>query len=299
MPACGPDWVLVTGTRMTADALTIALREILIKEGITREEACTYTSHSMKTTFLSMIGKAGIRKGIRRTLGGHSKPGDKMPDLYSRDELAEPLRQLGHVLVWGAARAFLPDCSRSGRWVKHPREARRDLAQSASAAEVLDTMIGPQESPQWTHARELATRGHEILEDTPALEGATSDVELPESDVDEADDEDDERDALQERAAEVEVDTRAAEKQTEGEAKLCYAPLHLKVLRHLFRGRRHWSEDGQYVICPWGSHPNYMISNYREAVTHEDPFCDGCLRAATKDFGVVAPERYVHGLASS
>ncbi len=193
MPACGPDWVLVAGTRMTADALTIALREILVKEGIPREEACMYTSHSMKTTFLSMIGKAGIRKGIRRTLGGHSKPGDKMPDLYSRDELAEPLRQLGHVLVWVAARAFLPDCSRSGRWVKHPREARRDLAQNASAAEVLDTMIGPQESPQWTHARELAARGHEILEDTPALEGATSDVELPESDADEADDEDDER----------------------------------------------------------------------------------------------------------
>ncbi len=85
-------------------------------------------------------------------------------------------------------------------------------------------MIGPQESPQRAHARELATRGHDILEGTPALEGATSDVELPESDVDEADDEDDERDALQERAAEVEVDTRAAEKLDEGEAKLCYAP---------------------------------------------------------------------------
>ena len=81
MPACGPDWVLIPGTRMSSDTLTTILREVLVIQGISAEEAKQYTTHSMKTTFLSWVGKTGLRKSIRRTLGGHSKPGDRTPDL--------------------------------------------------------------------------------------------------------------------------------------------------------------------------------------------------------------------------
>ncbi len=96
---------------MTSDTMTIIIREILVEEGIPREEDQKYTTHSMKTTFLSWACKCGIKKSSRRILGGHSKPGDRMPDLYGRDAHAEPLRQLGHVMLWVASRAFLPDAT--------------------------------------------------------------------------------------------------------------------------------------------------------------------------------------------
>ena len=62
MPACGPDWQLVPGTRMTSDALTIIVRTILQQGSMTVDEAKTFTSHSMNTTFLSWCGKADIGK---------------------------------------------------------------------------------------------------------------------------------------------------------------------------------------------------------------------------------------------
>ena len=100
MPACGPDWVLVPGTKTTAESLTIILREILMEMGLEQSEVRTYTSHSMKATFLSWAGKCGLKKNVRRVLGRHTKAKDSMPELYVRDEFAEPLRQLGHVVAW-------------------------------------------------------------------------------------------------------------------------------------------------------------------------------------------------------
>ena len=106
---------------MTSDTLTTTiLREILQIMGLPRAEVATYTSHSMKATFLSWAGKTGLKQSIKQALGGHSKPGDRMVDLYSRDRQAEPLRQLGHVLLWVSSNAFLPDETRSGRWTRHP-----------------------------------------------------------------------------------------------------------------------------------------------------------------------------------
>ncbi len=61
MPACGPGWVLVPGTWMTSGTLSTILREVLVLQGIPREEVETYASHSMETTFLSWAGKSGRR----------------------------------------------------------------------------------------------------------------------------------------------------------------------------------------------------------------------------------------------
>ena len=116
MPACGPDWKLVKGTRMTSDALIIIVRDILQEGGLNSDEAQRSTAHTLKTTFLSWCGKAGVAKEFRLTLGCHSKGKECMADLYSRDELAEPARQLGFVMAWVIENRFLPDSTRSGAW---------------------------------------------------------------------------------------------------------------------------------------------------------------------------------------
>jgi hypothetical protein len=105
---------------MTSDALSIIVRTILQESGAAADEARTFTSHAMKTTFLPWCGKAGILKTYRLTLGAHSQGKDCMADLYSRDEIAEPLRQLGSVLAWIMQCTFLHDSTRSGRWTTRP-----------------------------------------------------------------------------------------------------------------------------------------------------------------------------------
>ena len=53
MPACGPDWQLVPGTRMTSDTPTLIVRDILQQGNLNPDEARTFTSHPMKTNLLS------------------------------------------------------------------------------------------------------------------------------------------------------------------------------------------------------------------------------------------------------
>ena len=62
--------------------------------------------------------------------------------LYSRDELTEPLRQLGHVLLWVKVGDLLPDEGRAGRWHNHPRSRVPCAAPGYSAADHLGTRDG-------------------------------------------------------------------------------------------------------------------------------------------------------------
>ena len=45
MPACGPDWQLVPGTRMTSDTLSLIVRDISQQGGLNPNEARTFTVH--------------------------------------------------------------------------------------------------------------------------------------------------------------------------------------------------------------------------------------------------------------
>ena len=144
MPACGPDWVLVPRTRMSPDALSTIIRELLRQRGIPGDEILNITSHSMKTTFLSWVAKCGLPKSIRRTLGGHTKPKDNMVELYGRDEFAEPLWQLVHVMLWVSEGDFLPDETRSGRWKRHPRNLVK-LPMPATSAGDMTRVNAPSE----------------------------------------------------------------------------------------------------------------------------------------------------------
>ena len=74
-------------------------------------------THSCKATMLSWCGKAGVEEKHCKLLGGHAEPGDLSRLEYSRDALAGPLRSLSKVQTWVKNGRFLPDQTRSGRWV--------------------------------------------------------------------------------------------------------------------------------------------------------------------------------------
>ena len=93
------------------------LRALLLKLGVAPEELRNVGSHSCKTTLLSMAAKGGMDRDDRRTLGGHQPPNDRSVDVYSRDTLAAPLRNLAIFLAKIRKGEFDPDASRSGRWL--------------------------------------------------------------------------------------------------------------------------------------------------------------------------------------
>ena len=76
---------------MTTEELAVHLREVLVKWGISPAEACLYTSHSLKCTFLSFAAKIELPFKVRRMLGYHSKSSEKSTLIYSRDVMAWPL----------------------------------------------------------------------------------------------------------------------------------------------------------------------------------------------------------------
>ena len=82
MPACGPDLRFVTKVRMTTNSLAVFVKIVLKAMGLPVELLQALTAHSMKVSFLSWCAKAGLEEEHRRKLGGHSKKGEAMIDLY-------------------------------------------------------------------------------------------------------------------------------------------------------------------------------------------------------------------------
>ena len=71
------------------------------------------TIHCLKSTALSWAGKSGLSAETRQVLGYHST-GKHSHEIYNRDLLAEPIRQMELILQRIRTAAFLPDASRSG-----------------------------------------------------------------------------------------------------------------------------------------------------------------------------------------
>ena len=71
------------------------------------------TIHCLKSIALSWAGKAGLSAETRQVLGHHST-GKHSHEIYNRDLLAEPIRQLELVLQRIRTGSCLPDASRSG-----------------------------------------------------------------------------------------------------------------------------------------------------------------------------------------
>ena len=103
--------------RLTASEASVWMRELLeecLPDSSTRAGLGT---HSCKATRLAWCGRAGLPERVRRLLGYHIKPGDVSMLTYSRDAVAGPLRELGGLLIEVRKGRFLPDASRSGRWL--------------------------------------------------------------------------------------------------------------------------------------------------------------------------------------
>ena len=91
---------------VTSSQITKLLRE-LFRDDLVR-------SHSLKHTCLSFAAKRGLDPHIRKLLGYHLDRSEVTLATYSRDLLAEPLRQLRSLLLEIQAGIFLPDSTRSG-----------------------------------------------------------------------------------------------------------------------------------------------------------------------------------------
>ena len=91
---------------VTSSQITKLLREIFDSDSL--------RSHSLKHACLSFAAKRGLDPHIRKLLGYHLDHHEVTLATYSRDLLAEPLRQLKFLLTEIQLRQFIPDATRSG-----------------------------------------------------------------------------------------------------------------------------------------------------------------------------------------
>ena len=91
---------------MTSSQITKLLREIFASDSL--------RSHSLKHTCLSFAAKRGFDPHVRKLLGYHLDHHEVTLATYSRDLLAEPLRQLKFLLTEIQSGQFIPDATRSG-----------------------------------------------------------------------------------------------------------------------------------------------------------------------------------------
>ena len=121
---------------VTSTEITDFLNNVLELSG----EECV-TSHSLKCTTLSWCSKYGLDEPTRTLLGHHELPGKSM-QCYSRDLLARPLAKYQAMLMNVRSGSFLPDCSRSGRFVERAHE----LGEDSELGDLLDKAARPWKS---------------------------------------------------------------------------------------------------------------------------------------------------------
>ena len=113
LPARGRDGAWVRA-RMLTQEFAAGLRVLLLKLGFGTEDIQGVGSHSLKATILSWMAKRGTDREVRRVLGYHIKPGDRVLEGYSRDSLSAPLREMLGVITESREGKFEPDNTRSG-----------------------------------------------------------------------------------------------------------------------------------------------------------------------------------------
>ena len=109
-PTHGGGWAKVPlQVGAAGDWLRSLLNEQSMKDGKFK-----VATHSCKATLLSQAAKFGIEAKARRTLGYHTAGKDKSLVIYSRDEMATPLRKLTEMILAIKTNRFYPDRTRSG-----------------------------------------------------------------------------------------------------------------------------------------------------------------------------------------
>ena len=150
-PAADGGWARVPMSTLEFGA---ALRDILSQGGFSTEELGNVGAHSLKSTTLSWLAKAGIDRDTRRVLGYHIKADERSMEAYSRDSMAGPLRTLAAVIADIAAGRFRPDVTRSGQVVARPASA---VASSTSCSR--------QASPSSLGSSSVDERAHLVATD--------------------------------------------------------------------------------------------------------------------------------------
>ena len=111
MPELLAEWRFGVG-RTTTTSASALLRELLLCPDDGSPD--NIGTHSAKSTVLSWAAMCGVGKGTRRLLGGHAAQKDFSMLEYSRDALAEPLREVQRMYARIRAGTFIPDATRSG-----------------------------------------------------------------------------------------------------------------------------------------------------------------------------------------
>jgi len=89
-----------------------ASKLLLLEDG--KADVKDLGSHTAKVTTLNWMAVLGATAQVRKALGYHIDQADVTMSVYSRDMIAEPLRQLERCLAAVRLGVFLPDESRSG-----------------------------------------------------------------------------------------------------------------------------------------------------------------------------------------
>ena len=95
---------------ITTDEISSMLNRFL---GYSPKSPCYTTSHSMKTTLLTWSARYGLGEKTRTLLGHHSLREDSLA-CYSRDLMANPMKELAGMLLNIREGKFRPDLTRSG-----------------------------------------------------------------------------------------------------------------------------------------------------------------------------------------
>ena len=101
---------------MTSDEVTAGLLATLAKAGVPDGLTGNLASHSMKTTWLTAAGKAGMSNDMRQLLGYHLVKGATSALNYNRDNLADPIEKLEEITQAVVRGTFVPDAPRGARW---------------------------------------------------------------------------------------------------------------------------------------------------------------------------------------
>jgi hypothetical protein len=101
---------------VTSEEIAGAIRTILAKAGFSSKQLAIIASHSMKATWLTIAGKAGLEIQLRQLLGYHVVKGESSALNYNRDNLAQPMDAMIEVMDKVRSGVFVPDAPRGQRW---------------------------------------------------------------------------------------------------------------------------------------------------------------------------------------
>jgi hypothetical protein len=101
---------------VTSEEVAGAIRKTLAKAGFSQKLLGNIASHSMKASWLTITGKAGVEFQLQQLLGYHVVKGESSALNYNRDNLAQPMDAMIEVMDKVRSGEFVPDAPRGQRW---------------------------------------------------------------------------------------------------------------------------------------------------------------------------------------